>query len=397
MNINLPLPLHPRLAVVMAAALLAGCGRGPNSGAPAGAPAGAGAMPPTEVGVVSISTQSLPLAAELPGRVNAERMAEVRARATGILLKRLFDEGAEVQADQLLFQIDPAPLQAAYDSAKAALDRAEATLEEAQSKARRNEALLKINGVSRQAYEDAKAAAAQSVADAEAAKAALEMASLNLGYTKVTAPIAGRIGKAMVTEGALVSAAEATKLAVVQQLDPIYVDFTQASAEALRTRRALEAGLKKGAQARVTLLLEDGTAYPHQGRFVFSDISVDETTGSVILRAEFPNPDRLLLPGAFVRGRVEAAVDTEAITVPQRAVSRDPSGQASVLLVNASNQVEPRLIQTDAALGDRWVVRGGLTAGERVIVEGLQKVRPGMTVVPTPFQGPGEAPAAAKN
>jgi membrane fusion protein, multidrug efflux system len=346
-------------------------------------------MPATEVRVVTIAPEAVAVTVELPGRVSAIRIAEVRARATGILMKRLFEEGADVTADQVLFEIDPAPLQASYDSAKANLAKAEATLERAQADARRKESLVKINGVSQQVYEDAKATALQSEADVLAAKAALQTASLNLGYTKVTAPIFGRIGKSLVTEGALLSATEATKLATIQQLDSVYVDFTQSTTEILRLRRPFVDAKAQGAkpdEVRVTLVLEDGTPYAQAGKMLFTDVTVDETTSSVGLRASVANPDGLLLPGMYVRGQVELGKNAAALTVSQRAVSRDSTGQAKVLVVNAQNQVEQRPIQTDGVSGDKWVVTGGLKAGERVIVEGLQKVRAGATVVPTPFR-----------
>jgi membrane fusion protein (multidrug efflux system) len=372
---------------------LTGCGRSGNGSAPAGGGPpgmgmGSGAMPSQTVGVVTVESGSAEVTTELPGRVAAERTAEVRARVTGILQKRRFDEGAEVQADQVLFEIDPALLQAAYDSAQASLAHAQATREQTQADAKRKEALVKVNGVSQQVFEEAKATALQSEADVLAAQAALETAALNLGYTKVTAPIAGRIGKAFVTEGALASASEATKLAVVQQLDPIYVDFTQSSSDRLKLRRALEAGKLQGlseADVKITVLLEDSSAYDAVGRLVFTDTSVDETTGSVLLRGEFPNPNHFLLPGMFVRGRVETARTSGVITVPQRGVARDASGQASVLIVNAQNQVEQRDIQTGATAGDKWVVTSGLSGGEKVIVEGLQKIHAGMTVNSAPF------------
>ena len=382
----------------LALAAVTGCGRGSNAG-PAGGPPGAAGMPPAEVGVVIVAPESVTLTTELPGRVNAMRVAEVRARATGILMKRLFEEGADVKGDQVLFEIDPAPLQASYDSAKANLAKAEATLEQAEAKAKRNEGLVKVNGVSQQAYEDARAGALQRAADVLAAKAALETAALNLGYAKVTAPISGRIGRALITEGALASASDATKMAVISQLDPIYVDFTQSSAEMLRLRRSLESGKMQGVaskEVKITLLLEDGTTYAETGRLVFSDISVDENTGSVTLRGQFPNPEKILLPGMFVRGRVEVAVENQAIAIPQRGVMRDASGQASVLVVNAQNQVEQRAIQTASVSGDKWTVSAGLHAGDRGIVEGLQKVRPGATVVAVPFQaGSAGAPSAS--
>lgn len=345
-------------------------------------------MAPPTVGVVTIEAGNTAVTTELPGRVVAVRTAEVRARVTGILQKRRFEEGAQVQAEQVLFEIDPAPLQAAYDSAKASLARAQATRDQAQADAKRKEALVAINGVSQQSHEAAKATALQAAADVLAAQAALDTAALNLGYTKVTAPISGRVGKALATEGALASASEATKLTVIQQLDPIFVDFTQSSAEMLKLRRALEAGKLQGlseADIKITLLLEDGTVYEAPGRLVFTDSSVDTTTGSVMLRGEFANPRQILLPGMFVRGRVETARASGVITVPQRGVARDARGQASVMIVNAENQVEQRDIQTGATAGDKWIVASGLTGGEKVIVEGLQKVRSGAKVNPTPF------------
>ena len=398
---KMPLTLKVRqfgamLLLFPALVTLTGCGRSPNTGGTGGPPGAGGspgaAMPPTEVSVVTVTPGMVTVTTELPGRVNAVREAEVRARATGILLKRLFEEGADVTADQVLFEIDPAPLQASYDSAKASLAKAEATLEQAQAKAKRNAALVKINGVSQQAYEDARASALQSEADVLAAKAALETAALNLGYTKVTAPISGRIGKALITEGALASASDATKMAVIRQLDPIYVDFSQSSAEMLKLRRSLESGKIQGVsqkEVKIMLLLEDGTTYAETGRLVFSDISVDENTGSVTLRGEFPNSEKILLPGMFIRGRVEVAVQSQAITVPQRGIARDASGQASVLVVNAQNHVEQRDIQTGATAGDKWIVSSGLNAGDRVIVEGLQKVHAGATVAAVPFQAGG--------
>ena len=392
---RLPLIVHrsgKMLILLLALVALAGCGRGSNTGGAGGPPRSGGppgaAMPPTEVSVVTVTPEAVTLTPELPGRVNAVREAEVRARATGILLKRLFEEGAEVTTDQVLFEIDPAPLQASYDSAKASLAKAEANREQAQAKAKRNEVLIKVNGVSQQAYEDARSSALQSEADVLAAKAALETAALNLGYTKVTAPISGRIGKALITEGALASASEATKMAVIRQLDPIYVDFTQSSAELLKLRRSLELEKLQDVakkEVKIMLVLEDGTTYAQTGRLVFQDVSVDENTGSVLLRAGFPNPEKLLLPGMYVRTRLEV-VQPDAITVLQRAVSRAASGQASVWVVNAQNVVEQRAIQTGSISGDKWIVSSGLNAGDRVVVEGLQKVRAGATVKVVPFQ-----------
>ena len=364
-----------------------GCRRNQNAGPLAGPPGAA--MRPVEVGVVTILAETTTVTTELPGRVNAVRVAEVRARATGILLKRLFEEGADVSSGDVLFEIDPAPLQAGYDSAKANLAKTEAARNQAQAKATRYRALVGIKAISQQEYDDANAAALQSEAEVLVANAAAETAALDLGYAKVTAPISGHIGKALVTEGAFVSASEATQLAVIQQVDPIYVNFTQASADVLKLRRALEAGKLHSVApdaAKVSLQLEDGSIYAHTGKLLFSDISVDETTGSVTLRAEFPNPDKWLLPGMFVRGQIEQAVDQQAITVPQRAVTRNATGSATTLVVNDRNQVESRMIQVDAVSGNRWIVTDGLKAGERVIVEGLQRAVAGSTVIPVPFQ-----------
>ena len=397
---------------VLLVVLVAGCGKGPGGGPggpggmggmPGMGGGGGGAMPPTEVGIVTLAPEKAVLTVELPGRVTPVRMAEVRARVTGILQKRLFEEGADVKADQVLFEIDPAPLQATFDSAKASLARAEASAEQARATTKRNEGLVKINGVSQQAYEDSVAAAKQADADVLAAKAALDMATLNLGYTKVAAPISGRIGKAMVTEGALASATEATKMAVIQQLDPIYVDFTQSSLDMLKLRQAIEAGKMQGVSqnsVKITLLLEDGSTYNQTGRLIFSDAAVDSSTGSVTLRGEFPNPDKMLLPGTFVRGRIDVASQDQVLLVPQRGVNRDINGQTSVMLVSATNTVEPRPIQVSSMSGEKWVVTSGLKAGDKVIVDGLMKVRPGMPVSAVPFgaaRAGGPAAAAEKN
>jgi membrane fusion protein (multidrug efflux system) len=336
-----------------------------------------------------MAAEALTLTTELPGRIDAVRVAEVRARVAGILLKRQFEEGADVKAGDVLLEIDPAPLQAILSSAKAVLAKAEANLKQAQAKADRYKALVEFNAVSKQDYDEAAAMALQAAAEVLAGKAGVETASLNLGYATVTAPITGRIGKAKVTEGALVGQNEATPLATIQQLDPIYFDFTQSSTEVLRLRRALEQGKLKSlapGEAKVTLLLEDGTIYPHPGKLLFSDITVDLTTGMITLRALAPNPEHLLLPGMFARGRLEQAVDSAALTVPQRAVMRGPDGSATVLVVNATNTVEVRVIQAEATRGDKWIVSNGLKPGERVIVEGLQKAMPGQPVTPVPFR-----------
>ena len=384
------------LFVVSAAAVFfSGCGRNR---------AGAGAYnPPTpEVGVVTIAPESVALTTELPGRLDPVRVAQVRARVDGIVLHREFREGAEVKAGEVLFQIDPAPFQAAYDSANATLAKAEANLKQAQALADRYQPLVGINAVSKQDYDNAVSAAAQAGADVQAAKAALETASLNLSYATVTSPIDGRIGAALVTEGALVSQTAATEMAVVQQLDPIYCDFTESSTEVLRLRRELENGTLKSVvpgEAKVTLLLDDGTTYPQSGKLLFSDVTVDPSSGMITLRAELPNPDHLLLPGMFARGVLEQAVDAKAITVPQRGVNVGAGGIATVMVVGADGKVEARVVKISQAVGNKWIVTDGLKAGERVIVEGLQKVQPGMVVKPVPF-GSGSAgilPASSKS
>jgi membrane fusion protein (multidrug efflux system) len=344
-----------------------------------------GAPPPPEVSVVMIAPESVPVITELPGRVDAIRVAEVRARATGILLHQLFKDGAEVKAGDVLFEIDPAPLEAALASAQANQAKAEASRKQAAADLVRSDALLKGAVITKQEYDQKLAMNSTSDADVEGAKAAVQTAQLNLGYTKVTAPISGRIGKAKVTEGALVSASEATPLATVQQLDTVYFDFTQSSTELLRLRRAFESGQLKSADseaAKVTLLLEDGSAYPEQGRLLFSDVTVDQTTGMVTMRAEFPNPDRVLLPGVFARGRLEQARHSDAITVPQRAVTRGANGTSTVLIVGADDKMEVRTLAAGQAYGDKWIVSDGLKAGDRVIVEGLQKAKPGAVVKP---------------
>jgi membrane fusion protein (multidrug efflux system) len=358
--------------------LLAGCGHKQQMAAP----------PPPEVGVVTIQAEPLPITTELPGRIDPVRTAEVRARVAGILLKQVYREGSDVKAGDVLFQIDPAPLQAAYDSAKASQAKAEANLAQTQAQADRYKVLVKINAVSKQDYDNANAAALQSQADVLVAKAALETASLNLGYATVTAPISGRIGKAMATEGALVGQGEATELAVIQQLDPIYFDFTQSSTEGLKLRREFENGQLESiapGEAKITLLLEDGTTYPTAGKLLFSDITVDPTTGMITLRAEFPNSDDLLLPGMFARARLEQGMDSQAITVPQRGVTYGADGNPTVMVVTPDNKVEVRPVTVGSAVGDKWIVTGGLKSGDRVILEGLQKVQPGMPVSPVPF------------
>lgn len=367
-------------------ALLASCEPGKEGGA-SGPPGGQ--MPPAEVSVVEVQQETVPVTTELPGRVAAQRTADVRARVTGIVQKQLFTEGADVKAGDVLFQIDPALLQASLDSAKATLARAEANLAQAKQRVGRNKPLLATKAVSQQDYDDTASAQAVAAAEVLQAKSAVDTANINLEYTKVTSPINGRIGTAKVTEGALVSSGEATLMASVRQMDPVYFDFTQSSTEMLRLRRAVESGqLMKAPDGgtRVTLKLEDGSIYKHEGRLLFSDVAVDPTTGMVTLRAEFPNPDKILLPGMFGRIKVLEAVNNQALTVPQRVVVRGPNGDATLMVVNAENKVEIRQVKADTAFEDKWVVSGPVKAGEKVIVEGSQKVMAGAPVKPVPFK-----------
>ncbi|GGI20308.1 efflux RND transporter periplasmic adaptor subunit [Oxalicibacterium faecigallinarum] len=373
----------PRLTRISASLFLifalAACGK--KNEAPA-------APPPTEVSVITINAAPLAVTNELPARLESSRIAEVRARVAGIVLKRNFREGADVKAGELLYQIDPAQFQANYNSADAAVQRAEATLLQAEMTAKRYKPLVETNAVSKLEYDNVVATEKQATADLVSAKAARETARLSLGYANVTSPISGRIGRALVTEGALVGQNEATPLAVVQQIDPIYVNMTQSSTEVLRLQRAMAAGQLKSAgkdQVKITLVTEDGQVYPHPGKLLFSDLTVDETSGAVSLRAEFSNPERTLLPGMYVRARVEQAVNDAAITVPQQAVTQTPGGSA-VMVVGEDNKVTSRLVKTGSSNNNNWVIESGLKSGERVIVEGLQKVQPGATVKPVPWK-----------
>jgi membrane fusion protein (multidrug efflux system) len=374
------------LAIALLSAVAA-CGKKPDA---------QGAPPPAGVSVVTIAPERLALTTELPGRLEATRIAQIGARAAGIVLKRNFREGSDVKAGQTLYQIDPAPLRAAYDSAQAALARAEANLTTATLKAQRYKPLVEVNAVSKQEYDDTVAVQKQAAADVASAKAARQTASLNLGYATVTSPISGRIGKALVTEGALVGQGEVTQLAVVQQIDPIYVNLTQSSTDILKLQQAMKNGQLESAgagQAKVTLVTEDGRTYPQSGKLLFSDLTVDATTGSVTLRAEFPNPDHNLLPGMYVRAKLEQAVNASALTVPQQAVQRDLNG-STVFVVGADNKVAVRPVTADVAQGDKWIVSDGLKTGDKVIVEGMQKVKPGAVVKPAPWN-PATAAAPA--
>lgn len=365
------------------------------------------AAPPAqlpEAAYVAIAPEKRAVENELPGRLESYRTAEVRARVPGIVLKRTFEEGAFVKQGQVLFKIDPRSYQASVQNAKAALSRAEANKVQADLKLKRYKPLVEINAISKQEYDDAIAAAKQASADVEAAKATLVNNKLNLEYATVTAPISGRIGRAMVTEGALVGQNEATLLATIQQINPIYLNLTQSSAELLKLRQMMQSGTLKDAEKsglKVTMVMEDGSIYPHTGKLLFSDISVDPTTGELALRALFPNPDNMVLPGMFVRARLEQAVNENAITVPQQAVQHTNDG-SQVIVINQENKAEIRQVKTTSAIGNRWLVTEGLQPGDRVIVEGLQKVRPGSPVNPVewvdplaPAKAPAETPAAA--
>ncbi len=352
---------------------------------------------PPEVGVVTVQPQRVAITTELPGRTSPFLIAEVRPQVGGIIRKRLFVEGSDVKAGQTLYQIDPATYQAAFASAKAAEARAEANLIPARLKEGRYKDLVKIRAVSQQDYDDAQAALKQAEADVAATRAAVETAHINLAYTKITAPISGRIGRSTVTDGALVTASQTTALATIQQFNSMYVDVTQSSSELLKLKQSLASGLlKKGgaAQARVKLLLEDGSAYPVPGTLKFSEVTVDQGTGSITLRAVFPNPKQTLLPGMFVRAIVEEGVNEQAILVPQRGVTRNQKGEAVVMLVGAEEKVEPRTIKVARTIGDNWLVSDGLKAGDRVIVEGFQKARPGTAVKAMPFGAKPETPPA---
>ncbi|ALM82540.1 efflux RND transporter periplasmic adaptor subunit [Bordetella sp. N] len=364
-----------------------------------------GGAKPT-VGVVTLKTQPVSLTTELPGRTSAYRIAEVRPQVNGIVLKRTFTEGGNVKANQQLYQIDPALYQATLDSNRAALARAEASVKSAALLAQRYKPLVETRAVSRQTYDDAIAARDQAAADVLSAKAAVDTARINLVYTRVLSPIEGIIGRSSVTEGALVTANQTTALASVQQIDPIYVDVVQSSAQLLRLQDQLAKGLIKRAEgdqaAQVALTLEDGSQFNQQGKLQFSEVTVDQSTGAVTLRAVFPNPDHRLLPGMFVRARLSDGVRDQGLLVPQRGVARSQNGNPTVMLVNAQNKIELREIKTDRAIGSNWLVTDGLKAGDRVVLEGLQTIRPGAEVTanevaatPAPADQNQAAPAAA--
>jgi len=378
------------LMILSGGLLTGGCGRGKSSAPPPAVP---------EVSVVAVQPEQVVLTVELPGRTAAHLVAEIRPQVNGIIQKRLFKEGSDVKAGQVLYQIDPASFQAALDNAKASLARAEANRPAIRLRVERYKELLADKAVSRQDHDDAVASLKQADAEVELWKAAVESARINLGYTRVMAPISGRIGRSNVTDGALVTAYQPTPLATIQQLDPIFVDVPQSTTELLRLRRRWEDGRlnPNGTnQKKVKLLLEDGTPYPLEGTLQFREVTVDPTTGSVILRAVFPNPEGILLPGMFVRAVVQEGINEQAILVPQQTVTRDPKGNPSVMIVDAEGKVQQRPLTIERAIGDKWLVSAGLAAGERVIVEGIQKVRPGASVKIVSTEGDGQQGVAVR-
>ncbi|WP_439588179.1 efflux RND transporter periplasmic adaptor subunit [Hydrogenophaga sp.] len=384
------------LSVVALAVILSACGK---SAAPEGAAAPGGGMPAPEVGVVTVAPGDVGLMTELPGRLEASRVAQVRARAAGILQERLFREGSEVKAGQSLFRIDAAPYTAALQSAQASLARSQANLTQATALAERYAPLVKENAVSQQEFATAVAAQKQAEADVAAGRAAVQTANINLGYARVTAPISGRIGRALVTEGALVGQGESTQLAVIQQINPMYVNFTQSAAEVYKLRKAMDSGQLKGAgadAAAVQVVLEDGSVYEQAGRLLFADLTVDSATGQVTLRAEVPNPKGTLLPGLYVRVRLEQAKASNAITLPQQAVTRSAQGD-SVSVVGADGKIESRKVKVGGQQNGQWVIVDGVKAGEQVMVDGFQKLQmmpPGTPVKAVPWKAPGSTAAA---
>lgn len=367
-----------------ASMLLTGCGQANSNSQPA--------APAPQVGVVTLQSQTVTLSRELPGRVQAAQIAEIRPQVSGIILARQFTEGGQVQAGDTLYQIDPAPFAAALQSAKAAQARAKASVASTSAKATRYRELLKTKAVSQQEYDEAQAAALQADADLLTAQAQINTAQINLNYSKVLAPISGQIGKSSVTTGALVTAGQADSLATVTSLDPIFVDIVQSSSELLSLKQALASGALNQAATAVQLTLEDGSRYPHSGTLQFAEVTVNPDTGTVTLRASFPNPQHLLLPGMYVRATVAEGEQTNAILAPQQGVSRNAKGEATALVVSKDGLVEPRVLQTNRTIGSNWLVTAGLNAGEQLIVEGLQKIRPGVPVQVVPAQ---VAPAQA--
>jgi membrane fusion protein (multidrug efflux system) len=354
---------------------------------------GAGAPPPSSVSVITVEPEQVAIITDLPGRIEASRIAEVRARIAGIVQKRIFTEGSEVHAGELLYKIDPAPLQAAANSAEAVLARADANLGQATTKLTRYRALVDSNAISKQEFDDQQNLQKLAAADVASARAALDVARLNLSYATVTAPISGRIGRAQVTEGAMVGLVDPTSLAVIQQIDSIYVTLVQSSVEMRRLQQAIAQSTGSKVKAKLTLVMEDGKVYNQPGHLLFSDVTVDPSSGSVNLRAEFPNPQRTLLPGMYVRVRLEQGVRPGTITVPQQAVVRSADG-AAVMTVTSEGKVAARPVKTDGTYGNNWIISEGLKQGDTVIVEGLQKVKPGASVKAQAWQ-PADATSPA--
>src|ERR1700726_90490 len=380
-----------RINLCLIAVALSGCGKSDHSTARP-------ATPVQEVGVVILTPQQVAITEELPGRTTAFRISDVRPQVNGIIMKRMFTEGSEVGEGQQLYQIDPASYQAAYDSAKAALAKAEATLALDRLTEHRQKKLADTHVIAPQDYDTSYATMKEAEADVALNKASVETAHISQTYTKVLSPISGRIRRSSVTEGALVTNSQTTALATVQQLDPIYVDLTQSSSRLLRLQRELNNGQLKSLRdqkAAVRLILEDGTEYPEKGTLQFSEVSVDKGTGSVTLGAVFPNPRQVLLPGMFVRAEVEEGVNEQAILVPQRGVTRNQQGQPTALVVGATNKVELRALHTERTIGENWLVTGGLGAGDKVIIDGLQEVGPGAQVKPVALNA-GGYPVAGK-
>ena len=404
---SLPRRLLPLGAGVLLAVTLAACGQKDQAAGPGGPGGPGGAMPPPEVGVVTVQPGTVSLTTELPGRLEPSRVAQVRARATGILTKRVFTEGSDVRAGQVLYHVDPAPYQAAQQSAQAQLAQAQAAMANASAVVTRLRPLVAANAVSKQEFDAAVAAEKAAQAQVAAGRAAVRTASINLGYATVTAPISGRIGRSLVTEGALVSAQEGTQLAVIQQTNPLYVNLTQSASDVLQMRQALQSGqlTRSGANAaRVQIVLENGQPYAEPGRLLFTDLTVDPGTGQVSLRAEVPNPGQMLLPGMYVRVRLQQAQIDNAILLPQQAVTRGGPQGDTVMVVGADGSLTPRPVQVGEAQGNQWIILGGLQSGEQVMVDGFMKLMPGVkTVKPVPFkpnQAPaqqGQAPAAPEN
>ncbi len=384
------------LGLTLSLLALAGCGQKPAAGGAPGGPPG-GAPPPAQVGVVTVAPREVGLATELPGRLEASRVAQVRARAAGILLQRLFKEGSDVKAGQPLFKIDSAPYLASAASARAVQARAEANLTQAGAQAERYKPLVEANAISKQEYLVAVAAQKTAEADVASARASVQTAQINLSYASVTSPISGRIGRALVTEGALVGQGEATQLAVVQQINPMYVNFTQSTTEVLRLRKAVEGGQFKragGDGASVRVVLEDGSVYPLAAKLLFTDLTVDPSSGQITLRAEVPNPNGLLLPGMYVRVRLEQAQADAGIVLPQQAVTRGSTGD-TVMVVAPDGKVAPRPVKLGSSLDGQWVVLDGLKAGEQVMVDGFQKLRGNAPVQAVPWSVAGSAASSS--